>query len=251
VLEAIAPGRIDLGVGRAPGSDGRTALALNPNAAQAADAFPAQVRDLHAWVSGFELPANHPFRTVYAQPAGPHAPELWMLGSSDYGAQVAAYFGLPYCYAYFFNDGQGAQEAIDIYHQNFRPSDLLAAPHSAITIWALAAENQEAAEHAYLPRAIQGVMRDRGRFIAMPSPEEAAAFEMSEMERAKLLRRKEAALIGTAPEVAARITALAKTMGVAEIVITSGAYDPMARRNSYLLLAREFALDDGKLAAAS
>src|SRR3978361_1409263 len=80
VLEAIAPGRIDLGVGRAPGSDGRTAMALNPNAAQAADDFPAQLRDLQAWTAGEELPVNHPFRGVYAQPLGPHAPEIWVLG---------------------------------------------------------------------------------------------------------------------------------------------------------------------------
>src|SRR5271167_2744591 len=103
VLEAIAPGRIDLGVGRAPGSDGRTAMALNPNAAQAADDFPV----------------NHPFRGVYAQPLGPHAPEIWVLGSSNYGAQVAAFFGLPYCFAYFFSDGAGAQQALDIYHASF------------------------------------------------------------------------------------------------------------------------------------
>ncbi|HUW79864.1 MAG TPA: LLM class flavin-dependent oxidoreductase, partial [Acidocella sp.] len=183
VLEAIAPGRIDLGVGRAPGSDGRTAMALNPNAAHAADAFPAQLRDLHAWVSGFELPVNHPFRAVQAEPAGPYAPELWMLGSSDYGAQVAAYFGLPYCFAYFFNDGAGAQQALDIYHANFKPSELLAAPHSAITVWAFAGENQEEADYFYQSRAIAGIMRDRGRFIALPSPEEAAAFEVTETER--------------------------------------------------------------------
>src|ERR1700733_1607978 len=115
VLEAIAPGRIDLGVGRAPGSDQRTAFALNPNAAQAADAFPAQVRDLQSWVLGRELPLDHPFRGIQAQPAGPHGPEMWILGSSDYGAQLAAYFGLPYCFAYFFSDGYGAEQALDIY----------------------------------------------------------------------------------------------------------------------------------------
>src|SRR5579872_391963 len=96
VLEAIAPGRIDLGLGRAPGSDGRTAFALNPNANTAADQFPSQVRDVLAWVSGRPLVENHPFRSVRAQPQGATVPELWILGSSDYGAQVAAYFGLPY-----------------------------------------------------------------------------------------------------------------------------------------------------------
>ena len=101
VLEAIAPGRIDMGLGRAPGSDGRTAMALNPNAAAAAEQFPAMVRDLLAWTRGEALPDGHPFRAVTAQPTGPTAPEPWILGSSAYGAQVAAFFGLPYCFAHF------------------------------------------------------------------------------------------------------------------------------------------------------
>ena len=98
VLEAIAPGRIDLGLGRAPGSDGLTAYALNPAADNAADHFPSQVRDLLAWVRGERLVEGHPFRDVSAQPAGPSAPAPWILGSSDYGAQVAAHFGLPFCF---------------------------------------------------------------------------------------------------------------------------------------------------------
>ena len=109
VLEAIAPGRIDLGLGRAPGSDHRTALALNPNAADAADYFPAQIRDLMHWLAGERLVEGHPFRDVRAQPEGPTVPEVWILGSSDYGAQVAAFFGLPYCYAHFITDGRGLE----------------------------------------------------------------------------------------------------------------------------------------------
>ncbi|HEY8709849.1 MAG TPA: MsnO8 family LLM class oxidoreductase, partial [Burkholderiaceae bacterium] len=111
VLEALAPGRIDLGVGRAPGSDMRTARALNPNAHAATDDFPEQVRDLQAWTS---LPAH---LGISAHPLGPHAPQLWILGSSNYGAQLAAHFGLPYAYAYFFVDGQGAEEALALYRR--------------------------------------------------------------------------------------------------------------------------------------
>src|SRR4249920_1606510 len=85
VLEAIAPGRIDLGLGRAPGSDGRTAFALNPLADERPAHFPADVRDLIAWVSGSPLPDGHPFAAVRAYPAGDTSPEIWMLGSSDYG----------------------------------------------------------------------------------------------------------------------------------------------------------------------
>ena len=115
VLEAIAPGRIDMGLGRAPGSDGRTAYALNPAADTAADHFPSMVRDLLHWVRGEPLVDGHPFRDITAQPAGDTAPEPWILGSSDYGAQVAAYFGLPYCFAHFITDGRGAEQALQVY----------------------------------------------------------------------------------------------------------------------------------------
>jgi luciferase family oxidoreductase group 1 len=248
VLEAIAPGRIDLGVGRAPGSDGRTAYALNPNAAQSADDFPAQLRDLQAWSAGQELPVNHPFRGVFAQPQGPHAPEIWVLGSSDYGAQLAAHFGLPYCFAYFFSDGAGAQQALDLYHTRFKPSEHLAAPHSAITVWAFAGDTQEEADYFFQSRAIWRLMRDRGRYIALPTPEEAAAYALTDPERARMAQLREQAFSGTAPDVAGRLRALAKETGVAELAITTTAYDSAARRKSYALLAREFDLTNGAVA---
>ena len=237
VLEAIAPGRIDLGVGRAPGSDGRTALALNPNAASAADAFPAMLRDLQAWTSGGPLPENHLFRTVRAEPTGSHAPELWVLGSSNYGAQVAAWFGLPYCFAYFFADGAGARQALDVYRESFRPSALCPSPHAGITVWALAAESQAEADYHYQSRAAALLMRDRGQYVPVPSPEAAAALAASDVERARMARLKENALYGTATEVAARLRALGGELDVQELAITTSAYDSAARRRSYALLA--------------
>src|SRR6266550_1883097 len=120
VLEALAPGRIDLGVGRAPGSDRLTALALNPHA-NAADEFPRQVRELSSWVAGIPLADDHPFRSIAAQPQGPTSPEIWILGSSDYGAQLAAHFGLPYAFAYFFSEGTGVEQALDLYRKNYLP----------------------------------------------------------------------------------------------------------------------------------
>ena len=101
VLEAIAPGRIDLGVGRAPGSDRLTAYALNPHS-NAADEFPRQVRELRAWVSGEPLGEGHPFAAIKSPPLGPTSPALWILGRSDYGAQHTAHFGLPYSFVFFF-----------------------------------------------------------------------------------------------------------------------------------------------------
>jgi luciferase family oxidoreductase group 1 len=122
VLEAIAPGRIDLGIGRAPGSDQMTSYALNPNPQNVIDQFPRQVQELRHWVSGTPLPERHPFRRVVAQPTGPSSPELWILGSSDYGAQLAAHFGFPYAFAYFFSEGTGVEQTLDLYRKNYRPS---------------------------------------------------------------------------------------------------------------------------------
>src|SRR5271157_5946888 len=162
VLEAIAPGRIDLGLGRAPGSDGRTAFALNPNANTAADHFPTQVRDVIAWSSGQPLVEGHPFRSVRAQPQGPTVPEVWILGSSDYGAQVAAHFGLPYCFAAFITDGEGAAEAMALYRDNYKPSFRHPRAHGAVCIWAVAGETEEDAERLFSSRAMSRLARDRG-----------------------------------------------------------------------------------------
>src|SRR5512145_2695292 len=136
VLEAIAPGRIDLGLGRAPGSDQMTSYALNPNPQNVLDQFPRQVQELQHWVSGKPLPEGHPFYKIVAQPTGRTSPELWILGSSDYGAQLAAYFGLPYAFAYFFSEGTGVEQALDLYRTNYRPSEINPRPIATICVWA-------------------------------------------------------------------------------------------------------------------
>ncbi|MBV8911541.1 MAG: LLM class flavin-dependent oxidoreductase, partial [Acetobacteraceae bacterium] len=209
VLEAVAPGRIDMGLGRAPGSDRRTAFALNPLADSAADHFPSQVRDLLHWVRGQELVEGHPFRGVTAQPAGPTAPEPWILGSSEYGAQVAAYFGLPFCFAAFITDGRGVAEALEAYRANFRPSVEWPAPYAAICVWAVAAETEAEAERQFLSRAVWRLGRDRGVYEPLSSPEEAAAAGLSEAERERVARIRGRAIVGTGLQVAARLDELA------------------------------------------
>ncbi|MGY8960253.1 MAG: MsnO8 family LLM class oxidoreductase, partial [Alphaproteobacteria bacterium] len=123
VLDALAPGRIDLGLGRAPGSDGRTAHALNPMANERPQQFPSDVADLTAWLHGEPLRENHPFSMIEAQPKGDTAPEMWMLGSSNFGAQVGAHFGMPYSFAWFFTDGRGGAEALNLYRDTYQPSE--------------------------------------------------------------------------------------------------------------------------------
>ncbi len=244
VLEAIAPGRIDLGLGRAPGSDGRTAYALNPNAEIAAENFPAQVAEILAWLTGSGLPQSHPFHSVRAQPQGPGVPEVWMLGSSDYGAQVAAYFGLPYCFAHFITDGTGAAEALEIYRRAYRPSQRHPEPLAALCVFALAAETEAEAERLFASRALWRLYRNRGEFPPLPSPEEAAAYPYTEEDRARMARMRARMFAGTGPGVAERLRALAGELAVTEIAVLTTVHDPGARRRSYALLAREFSLGE-------
>ncbi len=242
VLDAIAPGRIDLGLGRAPGSDGRTAYALNPRAETAADQFPAQVRDLQHWIAGEKLVEGHPFRDIRAQPQGPERPEIWILGSSDYGAQVAAYFGLPFCYAHFIGDGQGADQAFTLYREGYRPSEAHPEPHGAVCVWGMAAETEDEAARLFSSRALQRLRRDRGEFSALPSPEEATAYPYTDGELARVERIKSRAFFGTPAAVGTKLRALAAEYQVEEIAVLTTLHDPEARRRSYTLLAAEFGL---------
>ncbi len=251
VLEAIAPGRIDLGVGRAPGSDQMTAHALNPNAARAAELFPAQIRDLLAWLAGAPLDERHPFRNVRAQPQGPGVPELWVLGSSDYGAQVAAHFGLPYCFAHFITDGAGAAEAIALYRELYQPSDRHPTPYAAACVWALAADTEADAEWQFGSRAASRLGRDRGVFEPLPSPEEAAAQAYTDIERARLARVREGAIIGTGRQVTEHLAALASRLGADEVAVLTTTHDEQVRRRSYALLAEAWGLGTAGLALAA
>jgi luciferase family oxidoreductase group 1 len=243
-LEAIAPNRIDLGLGRAPGSDGRTAYALNPNAAQAADAFPSQLRDLLGWL-GDGLPENHPFREVRASPQVSTRPEVWVLGSSDYGAQVAAFFGLPYCFAHFITDGRGAGEALAIYREHCK-----ARPHAAVAVYALAADSEAEAQRLFLPRALWRLHRDRGHFPALPTAAEAEAHPWTPAELARVEAMRARAMIGTGPQVRDRLAALAAELGVQEVAVLTPCHDAEARRRSYTLLADAFELRGQAPAAA-
>ena len=242
VLDALAPGRIDMGLGRAPGSDGRTAFALNPAANERPEHFPADVRDLIAWVHGEPLVERHPFATVKAFPQGATAPEVWILGSSDYGAQVAALFGLPYCYAWFFSDGAGGERAIDLYKRTYRPSARHPEPHCGLCVWALAAETMEQAQYHFTSRALSRINRDKGILEPLEAPDVAAAAPLTVHEQARLNQFRQDSFVGTGPEVAARIQELATRVGVDEMAVVTRTHDEDVRRESYTQLARAFDL---------
>lgn len=237
VLDALAPGRIDMGLGRAPGSDGRTAFALNPAANERPEHFPTDVRDLLAWVHGEPLVDRHPFAAVEAFPQADTAPEVWILGSSDYGAQVAALFGLPYCYAWFFSDGAGGERAIKIYKEKYRPSARHPEPRSGLCVWALAAETMEEAQYHFTSRALSRMNRDRGILVPLDAPDVAAdALAAYDQDRVERFRRD--SFVGTGLEVAERIEALKNHVGVDEMAVVTWTHDEAIRRASYTHLAR-------------
>lgn len=242
VIEALAPGRIDLGLGRAPGTDGRTSFALNPFANERPIQFPSDVRDLLCWLDGTELPEGHPFRAVRAFPQGDTSPEVWILGSSDYGAQVAAHFGLPYAFAWFFTDGRGGADALRLYRENFQPSARHPEPHAAICVWALAAASKEAAQHQYWSRARARLFRDRGVFQPIEDPDVAASYDYTDAERTRMAERGRGAILGTGPEVVAEIDRLAAGLGVAEVAVVTWAWDEAVQLESYRLIAEAASL---------
>ncbi len=237
VLDALAPGRIDLGVGRAPGSDGRTAQLLNPDR-YASDNFPQQVMELQAWVTGEPLPPGHPGHGVFAYPSGPTSPNVWMLGSSDYGAQLAAHLSLPYAFAYFITDGQGADQAMHLYRNNFRPSEARPKSEAVICVWALAADTEEEAWRLFESRARWKMDRNLGRTDAILPPDQAVR-DYSAGEQRALTELKDNALVGTAKQVVSKLRVLAERLQIEEIVVITWTHDPVAQARSYELLAQE------------
>ncbi|MDI9332115.1 MAG: LLM class flavin-dependent oxidoreductase [Alphaproteobacteria bacterium] len=241
VLDALAPGRIDLGVGRAPGSDGRTAQLLNPDR-YASENFPQQVIDLYTWVSGGTPPQGHPGHGVWACPGGSTHPDVWMLGSSDYGAQLAAHLGLPYAFAYFITDGRGAEQALQMYRDNFQPSVVRQRPEAVICVWALAADTEEEAWRLFQSRARWRTDREFGRLGPILPPDEALR-EFNPAEEMVWSRLKANALVGTGPQVADKLRTLAQTLEVQEIAVITWTHDAQAQRRSYELLASEMGLN--------
>jgi len=195
------------------------------------------VQELLGWL-GEGLPVNHPFAQVAAQPAVPTRPEVWILGSSDFGAQLAAYFGLPYCFAHFITDGRGSEEAMALYRDGFRPQPgRMAAPHAALAVFAITASTEAEAWRLFKSRELWRLSRDRGIYPPLPSVEEAEAHPYSEAEQAKLARMRAGALVGAPEQVLAKLHAVAAAHGAQEVAVLTPCHDPAARQASFRLLA--------------
>ncbi len=243
VLDALAPGRIDLGVGRAPGSDRRTAMVLNPHADPTAQDFPSNVLALAAWVDGQALGGivAHP-RAPFDSAAHARTPVVWVLGSSDYGAQLAAELGLPYAYAYFFVDGEGVENALHIYRTLYKASARHPAPQATICVWALVAPTDDEAKHHALSRERWRIDRQRGMLGPLQHPDVITQRAFSEVEMAVVAPMRRRAFVGSAQTVKSKLDALAAELQLDEIVVNTWAHDPAVRRTSYRLLAEAYGM---------
>jgi luciferase family oxidoreductase group 1 len=164
-----------------------------------------------------------------------------MLGSSDYGAQLAAHLGLPYAFAWFITDGQGADQALQIYRDTFKPSPSLDKPHATVCVWALAADTDEQAWHLFKSRARWRMDRNLGRIGPMLPPEQAER-DYSQAEQMALQAMKANAFVGSASTVATKLRAMADRLALDELAIITWTYEAKAQAHSYELLAQEFNL---------
>jgi luciferase family oxidoreductase group 1 len=239
MLEALHPGRIDLGLGRAPGSDPLTARAL-ATGKTAIEHYPEQVLDLLGYLEG-RLPDGHPFRAVHAMPAGDTLPELWLLGSGGDSAQIAAYFGLPFSFAHFITQHGGA-EIVTAYRQAFRPSRWLSAPRASLGVSVVVADTEEEAQRLSLSRFLWWIKIMKGEAEGFPPPEEALDYPYHASERDLLARMERRSLTGTPGAVRDRLLAMAAEYEVEELVVLTITYDFAARLRSYRLLAEAFGI---------
>ena len=244
-LEALHPGRIDLGLGRAPGSDGRAALALRRTRAPGGgDDFPELLDELLAFGGRGTFPANHPLRTVRALPDDVPLPPVWLLGSSDFGARLAAERGFGFAFAHHFS-ADWLRPATRAYREGFRPSAAggLARPHLIVTVSALVAETDAEADRLGASLDLMAVRRATGQFLPIASPEEARAYPYSPDERRFVADFRTKVFVGSAATVRARLEALAAESGADELMVSTVVHDHAARRRSYALLAEAFGLN--------
>ena len=245
MLSAMAPGRIDLGLGRAPGSDQRTAFALQRDRSKRMPSdFPEQLDELTAYLDG-TMPEDHPFAALqHLMPTGGGVPELWMLGSSPDSASWAAERGLPYCFADFINS-DGAHLA-QHYRRSFRPSARLAEPYVMVATWTIAAQASEEAQRLAAPARMMFAHLIAGTPIPVPPVDEALAWLEANPHANRRSRRT---LLGTPTEVRRGLDGVAADYGADELMLVNILPDYVARRRSYELMAAEYGLAPAAQAA--
>ena len=240
LLENLFPGRIDLGIGRAPGSDGITAAALAYGSQVGIEYFPGKVGDLKAFLTGTK-PVTEALATVTATPVPDSAPELWLLGSSEASAVYAAHFGLPFSFAHFISPSIAA-ETFDIYRHRYEPSELFPEAVGNLGVFVLCADTAEEAEGLARCRDLWRLLRDKGEIERFPTVQEALSYPFTKADMARIEERREHQILGTPNKVKAQLQALAERCGVQELVVLSITPDVESRLRCYELLAKAFGL---------
>jgi luciferase family oxidoreductase group 1 len=248
VLAALFPGRIDLGIGRAAGTDPLTTFALQRDRRQAApDDFPQQLAELLAYFDD-SLPSDHPFHRLAGMlPGRPELPVPWLLGSSAQSAIWAGQLGLPYAFADFIN-AQGSEIA-KLYRERFEPSRDLKASKTAVAVWALAAPTDDEAIHLSTSSRMSFTLLRRGELIPVPPPEKAVDFLRREGKPLNGARPGRRSIVGSPAKVRAEIEAVAVEYGAEEVIVVTITYDHQARRRSYELIAEAFDLEPRTVSA--
>jgi luciferase family oxidoreductase group 1 len=235
MLEALHPGRIDLGIGRAPGTDQLTAAALRRTADVSADDFPGELGELLAFFHG-TFPADHPYHRITPVPARGNVPALWLLGSSDYSAHVAGMLGLPFAFAHHFSPAN-TLPALARYRAQFRPSAYLDAPYALVAVQVVCAETDEDAQRIAAPSALSFLKLRQGQPGELPTPEEAARYPYTPLERAFIRQRQADQVIGSPETVRRGLSELLQRTQADELMLTTVAYDVADRLASYALVA--------------
>jgi luciferase family oxidoreductase group 1 len=242
-LEALHPGRIDLGIGRAAGTDPMTALALRRyrDGGGKADDFPAQMEELLAFFSG-EFPQGHRYGRIIAIPHGVETPDLWLLGSSDFSARMAAALGLGFAFAHHINPDP-AVASLRLYREQFQPSAYLTEPRSLIAVSVVCGETDELADELARSGDLARLRFHRGQFGPLPSVAEATQYPYTPEEREEVRTSRAAGLFWGAPATLRdRLFTFAGETGVGEVMAMTMIHDHTLRRRSYELLAEAFAL---------
>jgi luciferase family oxidoreductase group 1 len=236
MLSGLFPGRVDLAVGRAAGTDPTTAFALQRDRRQAApDDFPAQLVELMAYLDD-DMPADHPFARLTQLPGRPELPDLWLLGSSPQSGMWAAELGFPYAFADFINP-TGA-EIMARYRREFTPSRRQASPHSMVAVWALCADTDEEARRLASSSRMMFTLFYRGQLIPIPPVDTALRFLAAQPDDGTPNRRR--SVVGSPATVRAGIEAVAREYEADEVMVVTITYDHAARRRSYELIAEAF-----------
>ncbi|MES3008319.1 MAG: LLM class flavin-dependent oxidoreductase [Pseudomonadota bacterium] len=244
LLETLYPGRLDLGVGRAPGSDGLTAQALAYGSPIGVDYFLNKLQDLRAFVRG-ECPATASFAQVRATPRVAQLPEFWLLGSSAQSALYAAELGLRYSVAHFLNPRE-SHELASLYRRHFQPSPECLQPCVNVGVFVLCAPSDEEAAELALTRDVWRLGLERGEPGPIPSVDEAKAYVFDAEERALVQQRRRHAICGTPLQIREKLLALAEQHEADELVVISNCHDFAVRKQSYTLLAQAFDLVPGR-----